>query len=82
MKIRFLRKDFQEYLHDHHLVTKFLKQKKLFQLNPIHPSLSTELLEPRHRKIYSFRIDRKYRALFFYCGNDEIEIIDINNHYK
>lgn len=31
---------------------------------------------------YSFRLDRKYRALFIYTGEDEIEIIAITNHYK
>lgn len=82
MKIHPLRKDLSDYLKHHGLEKKFFKQRRLFENNPFHPSLNTELLEPSHRKIYSFRIDRKYRALFFYRGNEEIEIIDINNHYK
>lgn len=82
MKIRRLRSDLERYLKEHQLENKFRKQQKLFESNPFYPSLATELLEPRQRKFYSFRIDRKYRALFFYCGNDEIEIFDINNHYR
>lgn len=82
MKIRKLRPDLERYLKKHRLENKFRKQQKLFESNPFHPSLATELLEPRQRKFYSFRVDRKYRALFFYRGNDEIEIFDINNHYR
>lgn len=47
------------------LVRKFEKQIKLLTVNPKHPSLNLELLEPKRHGIYSFRIDRKYRALFF-----------------
>jgi len=32
--------------------------------------------------IYSFRINVKYRAIFIFIAPDEIEIVDINNHYK
>ena len=46
-----------QYLKDHHLVNKFQKQAIIFQSNPKHPSLHTEILEPKIRKIYSFRID-------------------------
>jgi Txe/YoeB family toxin of Txe-Axe toxin-antitoxin module len=82
MKIRPLRRDIERYLKKHTITKKFIKQKKLFEANPFHPSLGTELLEPRHREFYAFRLDQKYRAIFFYCGNDEIEIVDINNHYQ
>jgi hypothetical protein len=46
-----LREDILIYLHKHGLIR-------------AHSSLNTELLEPKHRLIYSFRIDKKYRALF------------------
>ena len=36
----------------------------------------------KNRLICSFRITRAYRVIFVYIGNDTIEIIDINNHYK
>lgn len=64
------------------LVSKYEKQKKLFEDNFFHPSLNFELLEPSHMRIYSFRIDRKYRAVFIFLGSDTVEIVDINNHYR
>ncbi|MFH1712643.1 MAG: hypothetical protein ABH896_00435 [Candidatus Jacksonbacteria bacterium] len=76
-----LRLDLQKYLHKHNLEKKFSKQKKLFENNPAHPSLNTELLEPKRLKIYSFRLDKKYRAIFIYTGQNFVEIIDINPHY-
>ncbi|HAP66741.1 MAG TPA: hypothetical protein DCQ99_02770 [Nitrospinae bacterium] len=55
---------------------------RLFENNPFHPSLRTELLEPRNMRIWSFRIDRKYRAIFIFREKDTVEIIDINDHYQ
>lgn len=77
-----LRKDLKRYLAKRGLVKKFQKQKGLFEKNPHHPSLHTEILEPKEEKVYSFRINRKYRALFFYIGKGKVEIIDINPHYQ
>ena len=82
MKIRPLRKDLIDYLVKRALLKRFNKQKKLFETNPFHASLNTEILEPKKLKIYSFRITRNWRAIFIYCGENDIEIIDINNHYK
>ena len=65
MKIVPLRKDLKEYLDKHRLAKKWEKAALLFESNIRHPSLNTELLEPRWRGIYSFRIDQKFRALFF-----------------
>ena len=59
----------------------FIKEK-FFELNPFHRSLETELLEPRKMRIWSFRVDRKYRAIFIFRESDIVEIIDINNHYQ
>jgi len=81
MIIRPLRPDLQKYLSKHNLEKKFSKQKRLFENNPAHPGLNTELLEPKRLKIYSFRLDRKYRAIFIYTGQETVEIIDINPHY-
>lgn len=50
--------------------------------NPFYPGLGTELLEPRSMKLWSFRIDRKYRVIFIFQNPTIVEIIDINNHYK
>ncbi|MDP3792609.1 MAG: type II toxin-antitoxin system mRNA interferase toxin, RelE/StbE family [bacterium] len=82
MKILPLHKELEFYLKRRGLKNKFLKQRKLFESNPLHPSLNTELLEPKHLKIWSFRIDRQYRAIFIFHKKDIVEIIDINNHYK
>ena len=82
MKIRPLRKDLIDYLIKRELLKRFNKQKKLFEANPFHTSLNTEILEPKNLRIYSFRITRNWRAIFVYTGQDTIEIIDINNHYK
>jgi len=81
MKIRPLRRDLAEYLRTHRLEKKWQKARSLFEQNIRHPSLYTELLEPRWRGIYAFRIDKKYRALFFITG-EYVEIFQITNHYK
>ncbi len=81
MKIKPLRKDLNDYLSKHSLHEKFSKAKSYFEQNIRHPSLNTELLEPRQHGIYSFRIDRKFRALFF-IDNDLAEVFQITNHYK
>jgi plasmid maintenance system killer protein len=82
MKIKELREELVKYLNKHNLNAKFNKAKKLFEENPLYPSLHVELLEPKHRKIYSFRLDRKYRALFIYLEDGVIEIIAFTNHYQ
>ena len=82
MKVRPLRKDLQKYLTQHSLIKKFGKQLEIFENNPKHPSLNSERLEPKSLKIYSFRIDRKYRVVFIVITPDEVEIVDINDHYQ
>lgn len=77
-----LRDDLEEYIDRHGLTKKWQKAKELFEKDPSHPSLHTELLEPKHRLIYSFRIDRKYRALFIVKQEDNIEVIAITKHYR
>lgn len=82
MNIEPLRKDLQEYLHVRKLVGKWNKTSTLFTRNPHHPSLNFELLEPHWRGIYSFRIDRKYRAHLFITQRNTAEVFMITNHYK
>lgn len=77
-----LRSDLRTYLSKHNLQKKFAKQLNFFESNPRHPSLNTEVLVPKHLRLYSFRIDRKYRAIFILITPEEIEIIDINDHYQ
>ncbi len=66
MRINLLRNDLQKYLKRHGLVKVWDKQKTLFEENFRYPSLHTERLEPKHLRIYSFRLDRKYRAIFIF----------------
>lgn len=81
MQILELRKDLVKKLAKYSLVKKFAKAKQLFEENPQLPGLNVELLEPKHRGVYSFRIDRKYRAHFF-VRSDKVEITDITLHYQ
>lgn len=81
MEIKPLRPDLLRFLKTHNLAKKFDKQAKLFCQNPRYPSLNLERLEPKQFRIYSFRIDRKYRAIFVFKSSDTIEIVDINLHY-
>ena len=70
------------YLKNRRLLKKFEKQCNFLINNPSHPSLNLEILEPKHLKIHSFRVDKKYRAIFIFRGPDIIEILDVNNHYN
>lgn len=72
----------ERYLAKHDIKKQFQKQKALFENNPFHPSLETEILEPKHLRIYSFRIIKKYHAIFIYREDGIIEIVDVNNHYR
>ncbi len=65
MRIKPLRHDIELDIDAYGLRRRWTKAKELFEANIRHASLHTELLEPRWRGIYSFRLDRKYRALFF-----------------
>ena len=77
-----LREDIEEYIKKHGLSKKWEKAKRLFENDPSHPSLNTELLEPKHRLIYSSRIDKKYRALFICLSEDTTEILAVTRHYR
>lgn len=82
MNILPLHPELKGYLIRRRLEKKFKKQKSFFERDPFHPSLGTEILEPKEMRIWSFRLDRKYRALFIFRTRDSVEIIDINNHYR
>lgn len=71
-----------EYIQKHGLTRKWKKAKSLFENDPSHPSLGTELLEPKHRLIYSFRLDKKYRAIFIVLPENEVEVIAVTKHYR
>ncbi|MEK7657930.1 MAG: hypothetical protein AAB366_01925 [Patescibacteria group bacterium] len=82
MKILHLHSEIKDYLKKRKLEKKFEKQKTFFEENPFYPGLETELLEPKKMRIWSFRIDRKYRAIFIFREKDVVEIIEVNNHYR
>ena len=82
MKVLPLRADQEKFLRKRNLLRKFEKQKKLFEESIFHPSLNFELLEPKQMQIYSFRVDRKYRAQFIFINPELVEVIDVNNHYQ
>lgn len=82
MEILSLHQEIIDYIEKHNLNKKLIKQVNFLKTNIYHPSLEFELLEPKHLKIYSFRIDKKYRAIFIFRDKNIIEIIDVNNHYR
>lgn len=79
--VRRIKENIREYLSEHQLEAKFDKALRLLENNIRRPSLNVEVLEPKHLKVYSFRVDQKYRAIFVFMGN-EIEILTVSNHYK
>ena len=81
IKVKPVKPEVTAYLKRHQIEKKFDKAVKLLEQNIDHPSLNVEVLEPKHLRVYSFRIDRKYRALFVVSGG-EAEIITVTNHYK
>lgn len=82
MRLKPLRNDLEERLQRNNLLTKWKKVARLFEENLRHPSLHVELLEPKWRGIYSFRLDRKFRALFFITPDGDAEVFQITNHYR
>lgn len=81
MQIKPLNGQVRKQLEKFNLVKKFAKQKALFELNPAHPSLNTEKLEPKSVGLYSFIIDKKYRAIFR-IKEGAAEIIHVTKHYQ
>lgn len=73
-----LRRKIKKY----NLEKKLTKATILLVDNPHHPSLHTELLEPHANHIHSFRLDRKFRAIFIIHPESKIiQIINITVHY-
>ena len=77
-----INKEILEFLKKHNLEKKFSKQIKLLLVDISYPSLEVELLEPKHLKFWSFRVDKKYRAIFIFREGSMIEVLDVNNHYR
>ena len=81
MKILPLRDDLYRKIVLYGLVPAWDKAVKLFECDHRYPSLHAELLEPKHHGIHSFRINQKYRALFF-VKDGRAEVFQITNHYR
>lgn len=81
MEVKVVSQKIYVYLDKHNLLSKWYKVVFLFEENMYHPSLHAELLEPKEEKIYSFRVDKKYRALFV-IKNDKAFVFKVTNHYK
>lgn len=81
MRIKPLNARLEKRLEMYELAKKFAKQKELFESNLLRPGLNTEKLEPKSVGLYSFRIDKKYQAIFR-IRNGEAEIIHITKHYQ
>ena len=71
----------EKYLKKYRLTKKFQKQINLLIGSPSHPSLNIEKLLPKKSGLYSFRIDKKFRAIFV-TDNQVIKIVALTNHYK
>lgn len=81
MRIKPLNALVRKQLRRSQLEKKFAKQRALFGVNPAHPGLNTEKLEPKSIGLYSFRIDRKYRAIFR-IRYGLAEVVHITKHYE
>jgi len=81
MEIKIVTPKVRRYITRHGLQSKWKKCEALFMQNPKHPSLHTELLEPREEMIFSFRLDKKYRVLFM-IKNSTAFVFRITNHYR
>lgn len=56
------------------------KQEATFCVNPFHPSLHTEKLQPKAKAYWSFRVDKSYRVLFRIGENNEIFLMTVGTH--
>ena len=74
--------DILVYAKDHNILFKFKKALQYLALDIRHSSLKTELLNPKHDGVYSFRVDKKYRGMFFFNKKGEIEVFSVTNHYR
>jgi plasmid maintenance system killer protein len=81
MNVLQLHREIIEYARKRNIEKKLYKQISTIRENINHPSLHVELLEPKHLRFFSFRIDRKYRAIFIFRNKETIEIISITDHY-
>ena len=56
------------------------RQEKFFKENPFYPSLHTEKLEPRAKKLWSFRVDKNYRVVFRFFAGSKVLLLTVGKH--
>ena len=57
------------------------RRLSLFRQHPFHPSLRTEKLQPRHREVWSFRIDQNYRIIFRFRDDRSVYLLTVGPHH-
>ncbi len=80
-KILLISKKLKKYLESHNLLKKWEKARLLLEADIAHPSLNFEKIILKRTVFYSFRLDKKYRAICLLYDN-RIEVILFTNHYK
>lgn len=81
MEIKIVTPKVSAYIRAHGIKVKWEKACSLFEADIRHPSLHTELMEPKDEMIYAFRIDKKYRALFVIKDTTAL-VFRVTNHYR
>jgi plasmid maintenance system killer protein len=71
----------KKYLKKFNLEKKFKKQINILLDNPRHPSLNVEKIPSFGSGLYSFRIDKQYRAIFAF-SKGFVKIVVFTNHYR
>lgn len=75
----------QEFENHYHKLSLAIKKKaekqvEIFRINPTHPSLHTEKLEPKGKQVWSFRIDRSYRIIFRFIDGRTALFLTVGTH--
>ena len=81
MEIRFT-PEFEKWYKKLALSVKIKAEKQIdfFKVNPIHPSLNIEKLNPRNKNYWSLRVDVKHRIIFKFEKEDLVIFYNIGEH--
>lgn len=64
---------------DSQIQKKAEKKEMIFRGNPFDPRLKTHKLHGKLKRLWSFSVDKNYRVLFMFDGQDII-FLDIGDH--
>ena len=56
------------------------EKEALFKTNSFHPSLDTHKLHGKHKDVWAFSMNRKYRIKFIFISSEHVLFIDIGTH--